>query len=135
LLHRVTDENILIMTEVSCTTSINGSLLQWVNIWCSLQLPWQFSAKMSNYSAISWREHVIPWCFHFTILDFNRTSSMKSQYAGRCVAPLGHIILIRKPPVFVLTQFFQLMKSSPEYNNLQYGLACAMKWYDMYIIA
>jgi hypothetical protein len=23
--------------------------------------------------------------------------------------------------------FFQLMKSSPEYNNLQYGLACAMK--------
>ena len=23
------------------------------------------------------------------------------------------------------------MKSSPEYNNLQYGLACAMKWYNM----
>ena len=21
------------------------------------------------------------------------------------------------------------MKSSPEYNNLQYGIACAMKWY------
>jgi hypothetical protein len=32
-------------------------------------------------------------------------------------------------------KFFQLMKSSPEYNNLQYGLACAMKWYNMYIIA
>jgi hypothetical protein len=29
---------------------------------------------------------------------------------------------------------FQLMKSSPEYNYLQYVLACAMKWYDMYII-
>jgi hypothetical protein len=29
---------------------------------------------------------------------------------------------------------FQLMKSSPEYNYLQYALACAMKWYDMYII-
>jgi hypothetical protein len=28
-------------------------------------------------------------------------------------------------------KFFQLMKSSPEYNNLQYGLACAMKWYNM----
>jgi hypothetical protein len=27
------------------------------------------------------------------------------------------------------------MKSSPEYNNIQYGLACAMKWYNMYIIA
>ena len=26
------------------------------------------------------------------------------------------------------------MKSSPEYNYLQYALACAMKWYDMYII-
>jgi hypothetical protein len=23
------------------------------------------------------------------------------------------------------------MKSSSEYNNLQYGLACAMKWYNM----
>jgi hypothetical protein len=32
-------------------------------------------------------------------------------------------------------KFFQLMKSSPEYNNLQYGLACEMKWYNMYIIA
>ena len=29
---------------------------------------------------------------------------------------------------------FQLMKSSPEYNYLQYVLACAKKWYDMYII-
>jgi hypothetical protein len=29
---------------------------------------------------------------------------------------------------------FQLMKSSPEYNYLQYVLACTMKWYDMYII-
>jgi hypothetical protein len=27
------------------------------------------------------------------------------------------------------------MKSSPEYNNLQYGLACPMKWYHIYIIA
>jgi hypothetical protein len=25
-------------------------------------------------------------------------------------------------------KFFQLMKSSPEYNYLQYVLACAMKW-------
>ena len=31
-------------------------------------------------------------------------------------------------------KFFQLMKSSPEYNYLQYVLACAMQWYDMYII-
>jgi hypothetical protein len=44
-------------------------------------------------------------------------------------------------------KFFQLMKSSPEYNYLQYVLACAMKynylqyvvacamkWYNMYII-
>ena len=33
-----------------------------------------------------------------------------------------------------LNKFFQLMKSSPEYNYLQDVLACAMKWYDMYII-
>jgi hypothetical protein len=26
------------------------------------------------------------------------------------------------------------MKSSPEYNYLQYAVACAMKWYTMYII-
>ena len=26
------------------------------------------------------------------------------------------------------------MKSSPEYNYLQYVLACAMKWYNMYIV-
>jgi hypothetical protein len=35
----------------------------------------------------------------------------------------------------LFSKFFQLMKSSPEYNNLQYGLACAMKGYNMYIIA
>ena len=31
-------------------------------------------------------------------------------------------------------KFFQLMKSSPEYNYLQYILACAIKLYNMYII-
>jgi hypothetical protein len=31
-------------------------------------------------------------------------------------------------------KFFQLMKSSPEYNYLQYVLECTMKQYDTYII-
>ena len=33
-------------------------------------------------------------------LDFYSASSLKQQYAGRHVAPLGHIILIPNKPVF-----------------------------------
>ena len=36
-------------------------------------------------------------------LDFNTASSLKQQFAGTHVAPLGHIILIQSQPVFALS--------------------------------
>jgi hypothetical protein len=61
-------------------------------------------------SAISWREQVnFQWddvCFvldQHAEFDFYSTSSLKQQFAGRHVAPLGHIILIPSQPVFVIT--------------------------------
>ena len=36
-------------------------------------------------------------------LDFYSASSLKQQSAGKRFAPLGHIILIPRKPVFVLT--------------------------------
>ena len=38
-------------------------------------------------------------------LDFNRANSLKQQSAGRPVAPLGHIILIPRQPVFPLSTY------------------------------
>jgi hypothetical protein len=35
-------------------------------------------------------------------LDFYSASSLKQQFVGRHVAPLGHIILIPSQPVFAL---------------------------------
>jgi len=35
-------------------------------------------------------------------MDFYSSSSLKLQSAGRHVAPLGHIILIPRQPVFTL---------------------------------
>jgi len=63
-------------------------------------------------TAISWREQVnIQWYddeFRFVLdqhaeLDFYSASSLKQQFAGWHVAPLGHIILIQSQPVFALT--------------------------------
>ena len=36
-------------------------------------------------------------------LDFYSAMSLKQQYAGRNVAPFGHIILIPNQTIFVLT--------------------------------
>jgi hypothetical protein len=41
--------------------------------------------------------------FFFQQLDFYSASPLKQQYAGRHVAPLGHIILFPSQPVFALT--------------------------------
>jgi len=38
-------------------------------------------------------------------LDFYSASSLKQQFAGRHVAPLGHIILIPIQPVFALSPY------------------------------
>jgi hypothetical protein len=66
---------------------------------------------MSNFKILSWRERVTFWwddddvCFvldQHAELDFRSASSLKQQYAGRHVAPLGHIILIPSQPVFAL---------------------------------
>ena len=60
--------------------------------------------------AISWREQVnFKWdddevrfvLDQHTKLDFYTDSSLK--YAGRHVAPLGHIILIPSQPIFALS--------------------------------
>jgi hypothetical protein len=65
-----------------------------------------------NFLAISWREQVnFQWDddeVRFGIdqlaqLDFNSASSLKQQSPGRHVAPLGHIILIPRQPVFALS--------------------------------
>jgi hypothetical protein len=70
--------------------------------------------QFSNCSAISWREQVnFQWDdddVRFVLdqhaeLDFYSASSLKQQFAGRYVAPLGHIILIPSQPVC----FFSLM--------------------------
>jgi hypothetical protein len=36
-------------------------------------------------------------------LDLYSASSLKQQFAGRCVTPFGHIILIPSQPVFALS--------------------------------
>jgi hypothetical protein len=68
--------------------------------------------QLSNFSAISWREQVnFQWDddeVRFVLdehaeLDFYRASSLKQQSAGWHVAPLEHIILILRQPVFALT--------------------------------
>jgi hypothetical protein len=66
-----------------------------------------------NCSAISWWEQVnFQWDndggVSFVLdqhaeLDFYSASSLKQQFKGRHVAPLGHIILIPSKPVFALT--------------------------------
>ena len=71
-----------------------------------------FITKMSNISAIAWTEHIIFWRddedVRFVLdqhikLDFY--SDSWQQWAGRCVAPLGHIIPIPSHPVFDLTPY------------------------------
>ena len=68
--------------------------------------------KLSNFSAISWREQVnFKWDddeVRFVLdqhaeLDFYSASSLKQQSADRHVAPLWHIILILSQPVFAHT--------------------------------
>ena len=41
-------------------------------------------------------------------LYFYSVSSLKQQFSGRHVAPLGHIILIPRQPVFALTPALML---------------------------
>jgi len=62
------------------------------------------------FSAISWRRtSYIPWDDDYTLfvlglhteLDF--CNSLKHQFAGRHVAPLGHIILIPRQQAFALS--------------------------------
>jgi hypothetical protein len=68
--------------------------------------------QLRNFSAISWREQVnFQWdddevrsvLDQHVELDFYSASSLKQQSAGKHVAPLGHIILIPRQPVFALS--------------------------------
>jgi hypothetical protein len=68
-----------------------------------------FNANSAIFSAISWREQVnFQWDddeVRFVLeqhaeLDFYSASSLKQQFAGRHVAPFGHIIMIPNQSVF-----------------------------------
>jgi hypothetical protein len=85
---------------------LDACLSAWVSEWVS---EWQ---QFSNSSAISWREQVHFQRdgdeFRFILdqyadLDFYSASSLKQQFTGRYVAPLGHIILIPGQPIFALS--------------------------------
>jgi hypothetical protein len=43
--------------------------------------------------------------------------------------------ILKTPKDLQLSKWSKEPTHISEYNNLQYGLACAMKWYNMYIIA
>ena len=63
-----------------------------------------FSHIMATTSYIQCNDDDV--CFvldQHTELDAYSASSLKQQYADRCVAPLGHSILIPSYPVCVLT--------------------------------
>jgi hypothetical protein len=65
-----------------------------------------------HFLAVSWREQVnFQWlddevCFvlnQHAELDFYSANSLKQQCVGKHVAPLRHVILIPRQPVFALT--------------------------------
>jgi hypothetical protein len=77
---------------------------QWVSEWL---------LSNSNFSAILWQEKVnFQWdddesaLYQTNMLNWYlySASSLKQQFAGRHVAPLGHIILIPSQPVFSLSR-------------------------------
>ena len=85
-----------------------------------------FNAKISNFSAISWREQVnFQWDddgVHFVLdqhawLDFYSASSFKQQSADRHVASLGHIILIPIQPVFALSPYCCVLSGEETNTN------------------
>jgi len=47
-------------------------------------------------------------------LDLYSASSLKQQSAGRHVAPLGHIILIPRQPVFALSPYVVCLAEKQE---------------------
>ena len=61
--------------------------------------------KMSNISALSWREHVTfdEMIMMTAFFDFYSASSLKQQPVGRHVALLTHIIPIPSQLVFALS--------------------------------
>ena len=77
-----------------------------------LKSEWVNNAKLSNFSAISWRDQLnFQWdndevrfvLDQHSLLDFYSASSLKQQSTGRHVIPLGNIILIPSQPVFTLS--------------------------------
>jgi hypothetical protein len=86
--------------------TIRRLLSEWVSEWVS---EWR---QPNNCSAISWREHVnFKWdddkvgfvLDQHAELDCYSANSLKQQSVDRHVAPLGHIILIPRQPVFALS--------------------------------
>jgi hypothetical protein len=83
-------------------------------------------------SAISWQEQVNnQWDddeVRFVLdqhaeLDFNSSSSLKQQSAGRHVTSLGHIILIPSQPVFAFTPSCSVLSGEATKTNfIVFGL-------------
>jgi len=72
----------------------------------------QVECQLGNISAISWGDQVnFQWDDNedrFVLdqqawLDFISACSLKQQFADRCVAPIGHIILIQSQPIFAFS--------------------------------
>ena len=77
---------------------------EWVSDYCL--------TPTKQFLAISWREQLnFQWdddevrlvLDQHAELDFYSASSLKQQSADRHVAPLGHIILIQRQPVFAFS--------------------------------
>jgi len=56
-------------------------------------------------------------------LEFYSASSLKQQSTGRHVAPLGHIILIPRQPVFALSPYCRVLSGEAgNFNFIVFGL-------------
>ena len=63
-----------------------------------------FNYIMARTSYFQWDVDEVRFVLdQYAELDFYSASSLKQQFAGRHVAPLGHIILIPSQPVFALS--------------------------------
>jgi len=72
--------------------------------WLLLAIFQLYNGKIEEQVNFQWYDDEVRFVLdQHADLDFYSSSSMKQQSAGRHVAPLGHIILIPRQPVFALT--------------------------------
>ena len=61
--------------------------------------------------------------FQHAELDFYSASSLQQQFAGRHIAPLGHIILIPSKPVVALSPYCCVLSGEATITSLSH-------WFD-----